>query len=468
MRIVILGAGQVGGTLARNLAHDDNDITLIDLDDNRLRELQHRIDIKTVLGCASHPNILIEAGIQQADMLIAVTDSDEINMMACQIAYSLFRTPSKIARIRSRHYYQYPQLFNNNHVPVDVCISPEKLVTEHIVNLIDYPGASQLLDFAEGRVLLVTIKPQASGIMVGKTLHQLDQHLRAIEAGVVAIFRDHIAIPLHANCVIANGDDVLFIAAPQAIHQLLVALGRYTHPNRRIIIAGGGRIGGTLAQTLEARYRVKVIEHNALRANHLSSQLQKATVLQGDIADRDLLINENIEFTDLFCAVTNDDEANIMSCLQAKRLGARHALTLVNRHAYVDLIEESAIDHAISPQLITIGSILTKLRRGNMVKVHRLPHDEAEAIELVITGNKNTSQVIGRRLDEINLPPGCLIAAMVRGEKVYIASADLVLAARDHVILLLLQKRYLRQVESLFQVNVTSMRERHEMIEAGA
>jgi trk system potassium uptake protein len=456
MRIVILGAGQVGGTLARNLAHEDNDITLIDLNENRLRDLQHRLDIKTVQGCASHPNILIEAGIEKADMLIAVTDSDEINMMACQIAYSLFRTPNKIARIRSRHYYQYPELFSNEYVPVDVCISPEKLVTEHIVNLIDYPGASQVLDFSEGRVLMVTIKPQSGGLMVGKTIQQLNEHLSSIEAGLVAIFRDHNALALDEDYVIEKGDEVLFVAAPQAIHQVLIALGRYTHPNRRIIIAGGGHIGSKLAQTLETRYRLKIIEHNLQRANHLCSRLHKATVLQGDIADRDLLINENIEFTDVFCAVTNDDEANIMSCLQAKRLGTRHAMTLVNRNAYVDLIGDSTIDHAISPQLITIGSILTKLRRGNMVKVHRL-QDEAEAIELIISGDEHSSQVIGRRLGEIDLPPSCLIAAIVRDETVFIASPELILEAGDHVILLLLKKRYVPQVETLFQVNLTFM-----------
>ena len=457
MRIVILGAGQVGATLARNLANEDNDVTLVDLDAERLRDLQHRLDIKTVHGCASHPNVLIEAGIQQADMLIAITNSDEINMMGCQIAYSLFQTPNKIARIRSRHYYQYPELFCNDHVPVDVCISPEKLITEHIVNLIDYPGTSQVLDFSEGRVLLVTIKPQAGGIMVGKTIAQVDEHLSNIEASVVAIFRDNEAIPLDKDCILAKGDDVLFIASPQAIHKVLVALGRYTHPNRRIMIAGGGHIGSRLAQTLETRYRIKVIDRNLGCANQLASQLHKATVLQGDIADRDLLINENIEFTDVFCAVTDDDEANIMSCLQAKRLGVRHAMTLVNRNAYVDLIDESTIDHAISPELITIGSILTKLRRGNMVKVHRLQNDEAEAIELVISGNERSSQVIGRRLDEIELPPSCFIAAIVRQESVYIANPDLVLEANDHVILLLLQKRYVRQVEALFQVHLTFM-----------
>jgi trk system potassium uptake protein TrkA len=457
MRIVIMGAGQVGGTLARSLAHEDNDITLVDINEERLRDLQHRIDIKTVQGCASHPDVLIEAGIQQADMLIAVTNSDEINMMGCQIAYSLFGTPNKIARIRSSHYYQYPELFGNHHIPVDVCISPEQLVTEHIVNLIDYPGTSHVLDFSDGQVLLITIKPQSGGIMVGKTLRQLDNHLSSIEASVVAIFREKSSIPLHDDCVIEKGDEVLFIAAPQAIHQVLIALGRYTHPNRRIIIAGGGHIGSKLAHALEHRYRIKVIDHNLPRAIHLASQLQKATVLQGDIADRDLLINENIEFTDLFCAVTDDDETNIMSCLQAKRLGVRHTMTLVNRKAYVDLMEDSSIDHAISPQLITIGSILTKLRRGNMVKVHRLQNDEAEAIELVIRGDEHSSQVIGRRLDAIHLPPCCLVAAIVRNEKVYIAHPELILAAGDHVILLLHKKRYVRQLETLFQVNLSYM-----------
>ncbi len=457
MRIIILGAGQVGGTLARNLAFEDNDITLIDIDEERLRDLQHRLDIQTVLGCASHPNVLIEAGIQQADMLIAVTNSDEVNMMGCQIAYSLFRTPNKIARIRSSSYDQHPGLFSNDHIPVDVCISPEKLVTEHIVNLIDYPGTSQILDFSDGKVLLVTIRPEVGGLMVGKTMKQLDEHLNAIQAGVVALFHNNQAIPLQDDYVIAKGDEVLFIASPQAIQQVLIALGRYTHPNRRIIIAGGGHIGARLAQTLESKYRIKIIDHNLKRANHLTSKLHKATVLQGDIADRDLLLNENIEFTDVFCAVTNDDEANIMSCLQAKRLGVRHAMAIVNRNAYVDLIDESTIDHAISPQLITIGSILTKLRRGNMVKVHRLQNDEAEAIELILHGDEHTSRVIGRPLSGIELPPSCLIAAVVRAEKVHLTHPEFTFHSGDHVILLLLKKRYVRQVESLFQVNLSFM-----------
>ncbi len=457
MHVVILGAGQVGGTLASNLAHEDNDVSLVDLDEQRLRDLQHRLDIRTIVGNASHPDILINAGIQQADMIIAVTNSDEINMMGCQIAYSLFRTPTKIARIRSPHYYHYPELFANEHIPVDVCINPEKLVTEHIVNLIQYPGTSQVLDFCNGQVLLITIKPQAGGIMSGKSIQQLDEYLKNIKASVVALFRDKVSIPLNPDCVIAQQDEVLFIASPEAIQQILFALGRFTNPNRRLIIAGGGRIGSLLAQTLENNYRVRIIDHHAERTQYLASQLNKSTVLLGDIAYRDLLVNENIEFTDVFCAVTNDEEANIMSSLQAKRLGARHALTLVNRSGYVDLINESAIDHAVSPQLITIGSILTKLRRGNMVKVHRLPHEEAEAIELVLRGDQQSSRAIGRPLRDIELPPSCLIAAIMRQESVYIANPDFILETGDHVILLLLKKRYVRQIESLFQVNLSFM-----------
>lgn len=457
MRIVILGGGQVGGSLAQSLVSDDNDITLIDHDADRLYELQHRLDIKTVHGSASHPNVLIDAGIEQADMLIAVTNSDEINMMGCQIAYSLFRTPNKIARIRSKNYYKYPQLFCNDHVPVDVCISPETLVTEHIENLINYPGTTQVLDFADNKVLLVSIRVFSDGMMVGKSIGQLYNQLGEIDARVVAVFRNRVPQPLDSGTVIEKGDDVLFVASPQYISQALIALGRYSHPNRRIMIAGGGHIGASLALTLEEKYKIKVIDHNYNRSAELAERLQKSTVLQGDIADRELLLNENIEYTDVFCAVTNDDEANIMSCLQAKRLGARYTMALVNRNAYVELIDDSTIDQAISPQLITIGSILTKMRRGNMIKVSRLHHGEGEAIELIVHGDQHTSKVIGRRLIDIKLPPSCSIVAIARDEQVLMAGPELLLKSGDHVILLVLKKRYVRQIESLFQVKLNFM-----------
>ncbi|MFC3908638.1 Trk system potassium transporter TrkA [Legionella dresdenensis] len=455
MRIVILGAGQVGGTLAENLVQENNDISLVDLNENRLKELHHRLDIQTVHGSASYPSVLIEAGIEHADMLIAVTDSDEINMIGCQVAYSLFRTPTKIARIRSQHYYNYPHLFHNDHVPVDVIISPEKLVATHIQSLITYPEATQIFDFADGKILLGTINTSPNDMMTGKSVEQLYQVLNGAEVRIMAVFRGDQSIEASPDVVIQPGDNVLFAATPKTLQQVLTASSQHSsQPNHRIFIAGGGHIGTSLAQALENNYQIKIVEHNNNRASSLASQLRKGTVLQGDIADRDLLLNENIEFADVFCAVTNDDEANIMSCLQAKRLGARHVMALINRPAYIELIDDSAIDQAISPQQITIGCILTKLRRGNMIKVQRLQNNEAEIIELVTHGNSHTSLVVGRSLAEIPLPPGCSAAAIIRNQRVIMATPNLLIESGDHVILLSLNRRYIRQIEALFQVSI--------------
>jgi trk system potassium uptake protein TrkA len=457
MRIIILGAGQVGSTLASNLVNEDNDITVIDLNESRLQELQHKLDIQTVHGIASHPKTLLQAGIKQADMLIAVTNSDEVNMMACFIAYNLFQTPSKIARIRSENYYEYPNLFANDFIPIDVCISPEQLVTEHIINLIDYPGTTQILEFSDGKVLLMTIKINQQDEIHGKDISRINRLLDGLKANMVAVFRKKVFIPLTEECILLDSDVVSFIVSSDEIQATLIVLGCYVEPNKRIILAGGGNIGLRLAKELERNYQVKVIDHNRHSAEKLASELQKSTVLDGDIADKDLLLNENIEFTDVFCAVTNDDEANIMACLQAKKLGAKYTMALVNRDAYVDLIDDSSIDYAISPQFITIGSILTKLRRGNMIKVHRLQHDNAEAIELIINGCQNTSRVIGRLIKNISLPPSCIIMAVVRNTEVFVSFSDLILSEKDHIILLLLNRRYIRQVESLFQVNLSFM-----------
>lgn len=457
MRVVILGAGQVGGTLAQNLVNEDNDITLIDIDESRLQKLQHRLDIQTVLGSASHPNTLIEAGIQQADMLIAVTNSDEVNMLGCLVAYNLFQTPSKIARIRSENYAAYPELFNESSIPVDVRISPERLITDHIVNLIKYPGTTQILEFADGKLLLMTIKIGAGDNIYGKNVKQLERLLAGLQVNIVAIFRNKSAKEITDEFVFMQKDSISFMVLAADIQKILMVLGCAENPNKRIMIAGGGHIGNRLAKVLEGSYQVKIIEHNPKSAARLAENLDKAMVLDGDIADKELLLNENIEFTDVFCAVTNDDEANIMASLQAKSLGVKYTMALVNRDAYVDLIDDSSIDYAISPQLITIGKILTKLRRGNMVKVYRLHHDEAEAIELIIHGTEYTSRVIGRRIKDIDLPPSCLITAVVRESQVYIANNDFVLQDNDHVILLLLKRRFIRQVEALFQVNLSFM-----------
>ncbi len=455
MKIIILGAGQVGGTLAQNLASEANDITVVDTDSERLHNLQDRLDIRTVVGKASYPYILRQAGGEDADMLIAVTSSDEVNMIACQIAYTLFRTPTKIARIRATAYITRNSLFNNDALPIDVIISPEQLVTNHIKRLIEHPGALQVVDFAQGKAQLVAVKAIHGGPLVGHEIRYLRQHMPSIDTRVAAIFRRDRAIMPEGSTIIEAEDEVFFIAAKSHIRAVMSELQKLENNYSRIIIAGGGNIGERLAEALETRYRVKVIEHNHSRCRQLSQNLRNTVVLQGMASDQDLLLEENIEQTDVFLAITNDDEANIMSSMLAKRLGARKVMAIINNPAYVDLVQGGDIDIAISPQQITIGSLLTHVRRGDMVNVHSLRRGAAEAIEAIAHGDQNSSKVVGRAIGEIDLPEGTTIGAIVRGEEVLIAHDNIVIKSDDHVILFLVDKRRIRDVERLFQVGIT-------------
>ncbi|MCK5640392.1 MAG: Trk system potassium transporter TrkA, partial [Gammaproteobacteria bacterium] len=372
MKIIILGAGQVGSSLADNLVSEANDITIIDIDDIKLQTLQDRLDLRTVVGQASHPEVLLRAGAEDADMIIAVTNSDETNMVACQVAYTLFHTPTKIARVRSQKYLNFPQLFNQEALPVDVLISPEQLVTDYIFRLIEHPGALQVLGFAKGQVQLVAVKAYYGGPLVGHELRTLRDHMPGIQTRVAAIYRRDRAITPEGSTIIEADDEVFFIAAKKDIQAVMSELRRLEKPVKRVMIAGGGNIGRRLARALENDYQVKIIEHNPKNARFLSEELDKAIVLQGDAADEELLLEENIENTDIFCALTNDDEANILSAMLAKRKGARKVMALINRTSCVDLVESSEIDIALSPQQATIGSLLTHIRRGDVVMVHSL------------------------------------------------------------------------------------------------
>ncbi|WJW75627.1 Trk system potassium transporter TrkA [Thiohalobacter sp. IOR34] len=454
MKIIILGAGQVGASVAHNLASEFNDITVIDRDAALLRDLQDRLDIGTVVGHAAHPEVLRRAGADDADMVIAVTNSDEVNMVACQVAYTLFHTPTKIARVRSAEYLNQPKLFSQEALPIDVLISPEQLVTEYVEHLIEHPGALQVLDFADGRVQLVAVRAYHGGPLVGHELRELREHMPNIDARVAAIFRRGKPIIPEGDTVIEVGDEVFFIAARENIRAVVSELRELDKPVKRVILAGGGNIGLALAESLEKRYQVKLIERDPERARMLSERLERTIVLLGDAADEELLLEENIENTDVFCALTNDEEANILSSMLAKRLGARKVMSLINRAAYVDLVQSETIDIALSPQQATIGSLLTHVRRGDVVAVHALRRGAAEAIEAVAHGDAKTSKVVGRRLEEIKLPPGTTIGAIVRGEQVIIAHHDTVIESGDHVILFLVDKRCIPEVERLFQVGV--------------
>jgi len=456
MKIVILGAGQVGSSVAAQLAIEANDITVVDMDELRLRELQDRLDIRTVQGYASWPTVLMRAGIEDADLLIAVTNSDEINMMAAQVAYSLFNTPLKIARIRASEYLEHPELFNSHDCPVDHHISPEQEVTDYIKSLIEFPSALQVLDFAEGRAQLVTVRASEGGWLVGKRIREMTKHLpEGVETRVAAIFRGKEAFIPHAGTIIEEDDIVYFLAARKDIQTVISEMRRLEAPVKRIILSGGGNIGFALARALEKKYHTKLIERSRERAQVIAETLETAIVLVGDCSDVELLQEESIEKTDVYVALTNDDEANILSSMLAKKLGARKVITLINRPAYIELVEAGSIDIAISPQQVTIGALLTHVRRGEMVRVHSLSGGKAEAIEAVAIGDRSSSKVIGRRIDEIKLPAETTIGGVVRGDAVLMAHHDFIIQKDDHIILFVLDKKQISAVEKLFQPSVS-------------
>ena len=455
MKIIIIGAGQVGGTLAENMVGEQNDIILIDTNTAVLQELQDKMDLQVITGQGSHPDILKQAGAEDADMVIAVTSDDATNMVACQIAYSLFHTPTKIARIRSNQILKYKnQLFHDTDIPVDHIIAPEQLVTRDIARLIDYPGALQVLEFAKGKVSLVAVKAYYGGLLVGHALSTIKKHIPNADTRVAAIYRNGRPIRPLGTTVIEADDEIFFIAASIHIRTIMNELQKLEPPYKRIMIAGGGNIGAGLARILEENHQVKLIEHSTKRAEHLASDLNNTVVFVGDSSDQELLKEEHIDQFDVFIAVTNDDEANIMSSLLAKRLGVRKTMVLIQRTAYIDLIDSSDIDIAISPQQATISALLTHVRRGSIHNVYSLRRGAAEAIEIVAKGDEQSSKVVGQKISALKLPPGTTIGAIVRDDEVIIAHSNTIIREEDHVVLFLVDKSHVSHVEKLFHVDI--------------
>jgi trk system potassium uptake protein TrkA len=455
MKIIILGAGQVGSSVAANLVSEDNDITLVDSNPTALQLISERYDLRTITGVASHPSVLAKAGAKDADMILAVTNSDEVNMIACQVAYTLFHTPTKIARIREIEYLKNTALFAQEALPVDVLISPEQLVTDYIERLISHPGALQVVDFADGKAQMVALKASYSGMLVGHSLRNLKTQLAGIEYKIFIIYRNGQAIIPNGDTVIETDDEIFFISSQKSIRQLLQLIRNKEKPYKSIMIAGGGNIGLRLAESLEDRYKVKLLELDPAKARIASETLKNSIVLNGDAADEELLNEEDIDKTDVFCALTNADEANIISSMLAKRLGARKVMALINRAAYVDLVQSNTIDIAISPQQATIGSLLAHIRKGDVVVVHALRRGAAEAIEAIAHGNESSSKVVGKAIMDINLPQSATIGAIVRGNEVLMAKKRTVIEADDHIILIVSDKKHVAQVEALFQVGIT-------------
>lgn len=474
MKIIILGAGQVGASVAESLVSEENDITMVDSDGERLAALQDRLDLRTIVGNAAHPSTLNTAGAADADLLIAVTQNDQTNLVACKIAQSIFNVPTRIARLRSRDFLEDKRLLSQENFAVDFAICPEQVITDYVVRLIEFPEALQVLDFAGGRVSLIAVRAYEGGLLVSKPIREMREHLPlGMDARIAAIYRRDQPIIPTGNTQIQPGDEVFLLAAAEHIRPVMRELRRMMRPVQRIMIAGGGNIGLRVAATLEKKYEVKVLENVRTRAEYIAGKLQDALVLSGDATDEELLEQENIAEMDLFLALTNDDEDNIMAASLAKRMGCKRVVALINRRAYADMVQGGPIDIGISPAHVSIGTLLARVRRGDVAAVHSLRRGAAEALEMVVHGDRNSSKVVGRRIDEIEWPKGVTVAALVRDfehmevlsvrddgttdrrfGRVEIAHKEVVIQAGDHVILFCVKKNLVRQVERLFQVGL--------------
>jgi trk system potassium uptake protein TrkA len=471
MNILILGAGQVGAATAASLLSAGTNITVVDTDSERLKLLRDQFDLATIEGDAAHPSTLTRAGAGDADIVLAVTGSDQANLVACKLAATLFGTPTRIAAIRERDYLSHPEIFNPENFSVDLAICPEQIVTEYISRLIEYPEALQVVDFAGGLAQLVAVCAVDGGPLVGQELQALRVHMPRVDARMAAIFRAGRALTPDGHTIVEAGDEVFFIAARQHIRAVMCELRRKDKPVRRVMIAGGGDIGSRLAKALEQHHEVKLIELRKPLAKSLASELKHTLVLAGNATDEALLEMESVEAMDIFCAVTNDDESNIMSALLAKRMGAHKVLALVNHRVYANLVQGGPLDIAVSPAQATIGALLTHVRHGDVAMCHSLRRGAAEALEMVVHGDANTSKVVGRRVDEIELPSEAMIVALVRWQEdlgnkargrrapegeVIMAHHDTVIESGDHVIVFVTDMRVMAGVEKLFQVSVTA------------
>lgn len=461
MKILILGCGQIGSTIASNLSKmSQNDVTIIDTNEKALANISQRLDVQTIVGNGAWPSVMGAAGAKDTDMLLALTQNDETNMAACRIAYSLFNIPNRIARVRYSDFVEFETNDVNNRTTLDFfniteTISPEQLVTDQIVNLLVYPGALQIVSFAKDRIRLVVLRTKAGGLLVNQSINQLKQHLQEnTDCQICAIYRhDKLIVP--TGSTILQEDDEVFVLMPTAhIEDIMRQLRPFLQRTRRIMIAGGGNVGYRVAKKLENVLDIKIIERKPERAEWLAENLNNTLVLNGNASDESLLENEYIDEIDIFCALTDDDENNIMSSILAKNLGAKRVMSIINRRSYVDLLQGNTINIVISPHLITIGSILTHVHMGDVVAFHPLRRDNAEAVEVVLHGDKHTSKLVGRKMSRVRLPNHCHFAAVVRQDEILMAHRDAELKEGDHVIFFVSNRKAMQHLEKLIQVKL--------------
>lgn len=451
MKIVILGAGVTGSSVAGALASEENDIVVIDFNPLLLDALKERFDIATVAGNAAHPSVLEQAGVSSADIVIAVTDSDETNMLACVIINALYSRPKTIARVRAIDYMKNPELFGPLGVPVDHVISPEQIVMQSIRNLIDFPGVLHISDYADGLVRLFSVRVVEDGVLTGKQINALKERFISGKIRVVSIFRQGKPQPINGESIIETDDEVFFVAPTQEVRKVLKELNKLEAPLKRIIIAGGGHVGKRLALALENKHQVKIIEKNPIRAQKIANDLNNTVVLLGDCADESLLLDESIESADLFCAITDNDGVNIISASLAKSLGARKTICLLNHISYTKLLPNTGIDVAVLPNQETLGSILKHVRRGDVAQVTSLCGGTAEAIEAIAHRGDGSHSVVGMQVNKVDFPDGIVLGALIRNQQVISIHHDTVFEENDHVVMFAMDKKLVTKIEVTFQ-----------------
>ena len=447
MKIIIVGAGQVGSSLSINLVKEGNDVTLIDKSADLLENIAEKVDLQTIHGNGAHPRILEAAGANKADMIVAVSKSDETNMIACQVAYTVFGVEKKIARIRDLEYLNYENLFADESTPIDFTISPDLIASSYIKKLIKYQGTRQVFNFSNDNDCFINIVFKEKNNEENSIMY-FQESCEKFNAKICAFIRKDKLYSIEDGDIIENNDELLLICKEENIEDIMKLFGRSKN-NKRVMIAGGGNIGRHLSENISEDYQVKVIESNEERAEFLSEIIDDVTIINADSSNEDILLEENIEHMDVFCALTNDDEANILSAMLAKKLGSKTVLSIINKISYSDLVENQEIDITVSPEDLTMGALLTHIRKGSIVKAHSLMRGNLELLELELR-DKEDSKIIGKNIEQINISENVIICCIIRDENFIFDISNLLLEKNDRLVCLV-NKKDVKQIEELFE-----------------
>ena len=451
MRVIVIGAGEVGYSIADILSKEGSDVIIIDKSEERLKAVSEKLDVQTIMGSGSSPEILRKAKLDQSDMVVAVTDSDETNMVACLLASVQSKGAVKIARIRNPDLDKDSTLFDKNHLNIDLCINPERESVSNVINVIENPGASEIIDFAGGRIKLVAFHVDSDCPAVGKPLHEVKGLCKIQDFLIVSISRKNEPIVPSGTTTIEPNDYLFVLVESENVKDILQFFGKDTTPVQRVFIVGGGSTALLLAESLEMKgILVKLIEKRQDRCEMLASRLNKAVILHGDGTSQDLLKEENIQDADYLIAVTNDEEANILAALLAKQLGAKKAISLINRIDYTRLVSYVGIDGVMNPRHATIGKILHFIRKGKIISATPLHDDKAEAVEFIAL---ETSEITNKPLKDVKIPKGTIIGAIIRNDKVFIPGGHSIILPGDHVILVTLRSA-VPKVEKILTVKL--------------